>query len=82
MILFGFLLGRWWKAAIVAGGNAVAGGLVLTGTIGEAGVLRDVALGAVNTAVSVAVHQAIVGLVRSIRRYRASPSGGSRPHQI
>ncbi len=80
MILFGFLLGRWWKSAIVAGAVLWPVGLVLAVNIGGIGVLSAAALGAVNTAVGVAVHQAILGLVRSIRRYR--PTRGSRLHQI
>ena len=62
MILFGLVLGRWWKSAIAAGAVVWPAILVLA------------ALGAANTAAGVAVHQAALRLVRSIRRDRPAPS--------
>lgn len=73
MILFGLVLGRWWKSAIAAGAVVWLAILVLAGIIGGADVL-GAALGAANTAAGVAVYQAALWLVRSIRRDRPTPS--------
>lgn len=70
MILFGLVLGRWWKSAIAAGVVVWPTILFLAGIIGGADVLGAAVFGAVNTAAGVAVHQATLWLVRSIRRDR------------
>ena len=78
MIVFGLVVGRWWKSALI--GGAVLWPVILTfvGMASHADVL-DVAvllsaagLGAANTAVGVAVHQSILWLIRRIRRNRAT----------
>lgn len=74
MILFGLALGRWWKSAIAAGAVLWPAILFITGVIGGADVLGAAALGALNTAAGVAVHQAALWLVRSTRRDRPAPS--------
>lgn len=74
MIVFGLVLGRWWKSAIAAGAVVWPATLILAGIVDGADVLAAaVALGAANAAVGVAVHQAALGLVRSIRRHRPTP---------
>ena len=74
MILFGLVFGRWWKLAIAAGAMLWPAILVFTGVIGVADVVGVAALGALNTAAGVAVHQAALWLVRAIRRDRPAPS--------
>ena len=74
MILFGLVIGRWWKLAIAAGAVLWPAILVFTGVIGVADVLGAAALGALNTAVGVAVHQVALWLVHSIRGDRPAPS--------
>ena len=76
MILFGLVLGRWWKSAIVAGAVLWAVSLLLAGIVGGAYVVSAAAFGAAHTAVGVAVHQATLWLVRSIRRDRAIRGSG------
>ena len=74
MIVFGLVFGRWWKLAIAVGAVLWPTILVFTGVIGVADVLGAAALGALNTAVGIAVHQVALWLVRSIRRDRPAPS--------
>ena len=69
MLLFGLVLGRWWKAAILAG--AVVWPLLLLATGVEVtvlGLFAAAVLGGINTAVGAALHQALLGLVRRLRR--------------
>lgn len=71
MILFGFVLGRWWKTCLVVGtfgwplllwlGN-------ITGTPNE--LLGAAALAALNTAVGVAIHQSLLRMFRWVRQDR------------
>jgi hypothetical protein len=76
MILAGLVLGRWWKAALVVA--AVGWPLLLIAydvvpvhgawTLADAGTLLGGALLAVlNAAVGVALHQALLWLVRGLR---------------
>lgn len=74
MIVFGLVLGRWWKSTIAAGAVVWPATLILVGIIGGADVLVAAALGAANAAVGVAVHQGALGLVRLIRRHRPTPN--------
>jgi len=74
MILFGLVFGRWWKLATAAGAVLWSAILVFAGVIGGTDVLGAAALGALNTAAGVAVHQAALWLVRSIRRDRPAPT--------
>jgi hypothetical protein len=76
MILFGLVLGRWWKPAIVGGTLLWPVLLRFADIVGGAQLLSAAAFGAANTAVGVAVHQAALWLVRSIRRDRAGRGSG------
>jgi len=72
MILFGLVLGRWWRptlllAAIVWPAILIAAGLVDV----EAGLLTAAGLGALNAAVGILLHQAVLGLTRLGRRFTA-----------
>lgn len=65
MILFGLLLGRWWRLSL--GAAAVAWPLLLLadGVVSVVPVLLGAAvLGVANAAVGVAAHQAVLQLVR------------------
>ena len=67
MILFGLVLGRWWKSAILAGAVVWPLLLVVTGVETTAlGLLAAAFLGGVNTAVGAAGHQAVLALVRQV----------------
>ena len=72
MIVFGLVLGRWWKTTLIAAAIVwpvmLLEGGVLVGTPAEqAGTLAAGGLlGAVNAAVGVAVHQAIRFVVRKV----------------
>lgn len=85
MILFGLAFGRWWKSAIISGAVLWPVILIFAGMARHADIvdgtvmLSAAVLGAANTAAGVAVHQAILWLVRLIRRNRAAK--GSRLHQ-
>ncbi len=68
MILLGLVLGRWWKSAIAGGAVVWPAILAFGGVIGGTDMLGAAAVGALNTAAGVAVHQAALWLVRSIRR--------------
>ena len=71
---------RWfWKLAIAAGAGLWSAILVFTGVIGIADVLGVAALGALNTAAGVAVHQAALWSVRAIRRDRPARVSSLQP---
>lgn len=74
MILFGLVLGRWWKSAIVAGAALWPAILIPGGIVDGIDVLGAAALGAVNTAAGVAIHRLALWLIRSTRRDRPTPS--------
>jgi hypothetical protein len=74
MLLFGLILGRWWKSCTVAG--TLGWPMLLWAQdiiqspaefVGAAG------LGALNTMVGVGIHQLMWHLVRSLRGSRRSP---------
>lgn len=73
MILFGLVLGRWWKSAIVAGAVVWAAVLLFAGIIAADDVLSAAVLGAANTAAGVAVHRVALSLVRWVRHGRSAP---------
>lgn len=80
MILFGLVFGRWWRSAIAAGALVwVVFVLILADvTFSDAGVLGGAAaLGAANAAVGVAVHQAVLWLVRRMRRDQPAPASST-----
>ena len=82
MIVFGLLLGRWWKTALIAAAifwpalllvtdvlqNPPAGQSLVTSTLLAAG------LGALNAAVGVGVHQLVLYVVRRFRRTTSDAS--------
>ncbi len=74
MILFGLLLGRWWKPALVAGTSAWTVLLWSQGLLSTpADILGGAALALANTAVGVSVHQFVLALVRRARGRPATP---------
>lgn len=74
MLLFGLLAGRWWKTALIAGAVGWAVVLLATGVIGLDGVLGAMALGLLNTAVGVGIHQGVLRLVRRTRPDADAPA--------
>ncbi|MFI7482155.1 hypothetical protein ACH9EU_07030 [Kocuria sp. M1R5S2] len=69
MIVFGLVLGRWWKSALVASAVVWPALLVASGTMGlSANLLGGALLGVLNAAVGVTAHQGILRVVRRIRR--------------
>lgn len=72
MIAFGLVFGRWWRptlllAAIVWPVILIADGLVNV----EAGLLTAAGLGALNAAVGILLHRAVLGFTRLGRRFTA-----------
>lgn len=68
MILFGLITGRWWRLALIAAAILWPALLLVDGVMGlSAGLLAAALLGAANAAVGVAVHQALLWLVRRVR---------------
>ena len=79
MILFGLLLGRWWRTALVAGTASWTVLLWSQGIIGSpAQVAGAAALALANTAIGVMAHQGLLAAVRRVRRPSPVPSGA--PH--
>ncbi|WP_221933017.1 hypothetical protein [Tessaracoccus rhinocerotis] len=72
MILFGLVMGRWWRAALVSAAIVWPMLLIVTGVPEPGSWLSTLLLGGLlavaNAAVGVAVHQALLGLVRLIRQ--------------
>lgn len=65
MMLFGLVLGRWWRFALAAAAVFWPALLLADGTISTAGeVLGAAALGLANAAVGVLVHQAVLQAAR------------------
>ena len=65
MILFGLILGRWWRVALIAAAVAWPALLLAGGTISSvAEVVRAAALGFANAAAGVLVHQSVLQAVR------------------
>ena len=68
MIVFGLITGRWWRLALVAAAILWPALLLVDGAMGvSASLLVAALLGAVNAAIGVAVHQALLWLVRRLR---------------
>lgn len=71
LILFGLILGRWWRSAVVAGAVGWPALLVVTDTMDvEIGLLGAAGLAAANTGVGVLVHQGALRSFRLLRRPR------------
>lgn len=65
MIIFGLITGRWWRLALVAAAILWPAFLLVDGARGvSVGLLTAALAGAVNAAVGVAVHQALLWVVR------------------
>ena len=84
MILLGLVLGRWWRTALVT--SAVVWLLLAWGPVRDApgallpGLALAVLAGVANAAVGVAVHQALLWVVRrGVRRFHSwqRPGTGS-----
>ena len=74
MILFGLLLGRWWKVALVVGASAWPTLLSARGVIAAPPeIVGAAALGLVNTAVGVMAHQLVLALLRRARGHSPIP---------
>ena len=72
MILFGLLLGRWWKVALVVGASPAL--LWARGVIAAPPeIVGAAALGLVNTAVGVMAHQLVLALLRRARGHSPIP---------
>jgi hypothetical protein len=69
MILFGLLLGRWWKTALGVGTASWAVLLWTQGLVDSpAEIAGAAALALANTAVGVMAHRGLLVLVRRVRR--------------
>jgi hypothetical protein len=70
LILFGLLFGRWWRVTLLVGTVGWPALLLGSGVIGldPGGLAGATLLAFANTAVGVAVHQALLFTVRLIRR--------------
>lgn len=65
MIIFGLITGRWWRLALAAAAILWPASLLVDGARGvSVGLLTAALVGAVNAAVGVAVHQALLWVVR------------------
>lgn len=74
MILFGLVLGYWWRTALVAGALGWPLLLLATGILGSGGAfLAAAALGFLNTLVGVAVHQGVLFLIGAAAGRRGTP---------
>ncbi len=71
MILFGLLLGRWWKSTLVAGALLWPALLWIDGVITTPSQIAGAAvLALLNTVVGVGVHQLVLWLTRLARHRR------------
>lgn len=69
MILLGLVLGRWWRTALAVGALSWPAVLLVDNVYGfEIGLLGAAGIGLANTAVGVAVHQAVLAAIRRGRR--------------
>jgi len=79
MILFGLLLGRWWKLALLVG---TSGWTVLLWSLGLLATPTEIVGAAVlalaNTAVGVLVHQVLLAFVRRVRGHPPTQVGATR----
>jgi hypothetical protein len=79
MMLFGLVLGRWWRFALVAGTCAWPALLWTQGLIGTPlEVAGAAALALANTAVGVLVHQLVLSVVRRGRARTEPPVEAGR----
>ena len=74
ILLFGLVLGRWWKTCLVVGTLGWPLLLWFDNIIeSPTEFLGAAALAALNTAVGVAVHQSLLHLFRRLRKDRQAP---------
>jgi hypothetical protein len=74
MILFGLLLGRWWKPALIVGTAAWTVLLWSQGLLATPPeIVGAAALALANTAVGVSIHQLMLAFVRRVRGHSATP---------
>lgn len=70
VILWGLIFGRWWRATLIGSAIIWPVVLVVDGVMGPGvGLLLAASLAVANAAVGVAVHQAVLWLVRRLRRH-------------
>jgi hypothetical protein len=73
LILFGLLVGRWWRLSLVAGAVGWPVLLVATDVMDvEVGLLAAAGLAVINTGAGVLVHQVVLRAFRLLRPRRAS----------
>ena len=71
MILFGLLLGRWWKSALIVGTSAWTALLWSQGLLATPPeIVGAAALALVNTSIGVLAHQLVLAVVRRIRGHQ------------
>ena len=74
MLLFGLVLGRWWKTCLLVGTLGWPLLLWFDGIIESTNEFLGAAgLAALNTAVGVAIHQSLLHLLRWLRKDRRAP---------
>jgi len=82
MILFGLVLGRWWRTTLVLA--ALLWPVLVRGAVQEGpgdlvtGLLLASALGVANATVGVAIHQAVLWAVRAARRVHSGQENPTR----
>lgn len=80
LIALGLVLGRWWRTALVIGVIYWSVVLVATGIYDlDLDLLGPAALALINTAVGVAIHQAVLSGVRRLRPGPEDPRPGTAP---
>ena len=83
MILFGLLLGRWWKFALIVGTSAWTVLLRSQGLLATPPeIVGAAALALVNTAVGVLVHQLVLAVVRQARAPHRPPRRAEPPQGV
>jgi hypothetical protein len=71
LILFGLVLGRWWRSALVAAALGWPGVLVATDVMGAGpGLLGASGLAIANAGVGVLIHQVVLRTARNVRQVR------------
>jgi hypothetical protein len=75
MILFGLILGRWWRPTLVLAAMIWPAMLVADDVMDvEAGLLLAAGLSVLNAGVGILVHQAFLWLLRHSRRSTGTPA--------
>ena len=75
MILFGLILGRWWRATLLLAAVMWPAMLVADDVMDvEAGLLAAAGLSVLNAGVGILVHQVFLWLVRHSRRSTTTPA--------